>query len=447
MTKASTNGFHQRYQKLLCKITGYYANNTLYRFVYAESGITLMPVSPEAYAPHLLIIAKPYYQEQLKNYPIENKKELKKLLALEFSQTKFIYNIIPADTSLDDKHNDAQSRVNIWQLDKNDLKAKIPSLKVILPESFLLALTLDNNQILQQDCLIPSDDLSNEKQEQKQPQIKAKKLFVGAANNATVSALNSPLVNNFERFCHSLGLSYDVKENSLAESSVYQESTAEQLAERLINGLSKCPLSLFTNFFVQETAKKDTPIIKAIALPIVAVFTIYLGVTSAWLYWQQQSLMSEVAAQKMDVNQALQIQEQFIAYQQQFVLLDDFSNQQQARSLFWIIWSELIEDAQISTIRYINNRYVLIGKTNKVAKVKDEDKEKVAADPTIKPASTIFKATAYLEKLIQQPGVIDAKFDSSVRISKRNESFTISFLIDASVLNSHLLADNNKGTK
>ncbi|NQZ82660.1 MAG: hypothetical protein HRT52_16750 [Colwellia sp.] len=445
MTKASTNVFHQRYQKLLCKITGYYANNILYRFVYAESGIRLMPASLDAFAPYLLIIAKPYYQEQLKNYPIENKKELKKLLALEFSQTQFIYNIIPSNTSLGDKHNDAQSRVNIWQLDKNDLKAKIPSVKVILPESFLLALTLDNNQILQQDCLSPSDDLSNKKQNQ--PQSQTKKLFVAAANKATVSALNSPLINNFERFCHSLGLSYDVKENSVAESSVYQESTAEQLSERLINGLSKCPLSLSTNFLVQETKKKDTPIVKAIALPIVAVFTIYLGITSAWLYWQQQSLMSEVAAQKTDVNQALQIQEQFIAYQQQFALLDDFSNQQQARSLFWIIWSELIEDAQISTIRYINNRYVLIGKTNKVAKVKDEDKDNVVADPTEKPASIIFKATAYLEKLIQQPGVIDAKFDSSVRISKTHESFTISFLIDASVLNSHLLADNNKGSK
>ena len=46
------------------------------------------------FAPQIVIVARQYYQEQLKSYPVDDNKELTKLLNLEFGQPEYSYQVV-----------------------------------------------------------------------------------------------------------------------------------------------------------------------------------------------------------------------------------------------------------------------------------------------------------------------------------------------------------------
>jgi len=154
-----------------------------------------------------------------------------------------------------------------------------------------------------------------------------------------------------------------------------------------------------------------------------------LGLSSAWLSWQQSSLLQQVAEQKTEIGKALNTQDKFSIAQNELLALNGFLAQQQAKSLVWLTLSNVIEDVEIRTLRYINGRYIFIGRTHKKRK---KTAELNAGDKSEK---LIFKSTDFLEKLIKQKHVVDAKFDSAVRRSRSYESFTVSFLLETGVVN------------
>jgi len=164
-------------------------------------------------------------------------------------------------------------------------------------------------------------------------------------------------------------------------------------------------------------------------LPASIVFSVYLGLSSAWLSWQQSSLLQQVAEQKTEIGKALNTQDKFSIAQNELLALNGFLAQQQAKSLVWLTLSNVIEDVEIRTLRYINGRYIFIGRTHKKRK---KTAELNAGDKSEK---LIFKSTDFLEKLIKQKHVVDAKFDSAVRRSRSYESFTVSFLLETGVVN------------
>ena len=70
-------------KKLLCKVARYY-NGKMYHFVLNNSRLTLAPDENSEHKPLMLIVGRAFYTEQAKSFPIDNKAELNKLLALKY---------------------------------------------------------------------------------------------------------------------------------------------------------------------------------------------------------------------------------------------------------------------------------------------------------------------------------------------------------------------------
>lgn len=395
----------EHYKRLLCKTVGYYANGIMHSFVYSQTEISLVP-SEDTFVPQILIIAREYYQEKLATYPIEDKKELAKFLALEFSSQQKKYQVVA--------QGEGSSQVNVWQF-----KQELPKAKIIVPESFVLAQSVGEQTLLIQQCLTSRSS---------ENQCPEKKLYISLCNQGVVSTLNSSLINTPERFCNSVGL-------QVVESSVV--STAKELPLALIKGVINAPIGQLLTFSLQQEYKNYKTVIKAVALPVATIFTCYLGLSSGWLYWQHNSLQQKVASQKADISQALSNQDEYVKNQTELMMYNSFLAQQQAKSLVWLTLASIIENVQVRTLRYADGRYIILGRTYDKP---ENDVEPITGDEKISP---IYKSTDFLEKLIQQDFVVDAKFDSSVRRSRNYESFTVSFLLDTDAVT----ANNATGSK
>jgi len=418
-------------KKALCKIAGYYANDVLYSFQYSPSGITLTVTSQANFTPQLLIVAREYYQEQLSSYPITEKKELKKLLALELSQVNGSQSGASPSAKLSHvvsqivSQNESTSQVNSWKFRSN-----LPVAKMVIPESFLLAQLLTVNQLIEQETL--------DKQ----------KLYITRLNDGVVSAYKHSLINSPERFCNSVGLSLPVPNTNEVTDTQVLASSANDFAMSLIDGVVKAPIKLLAKFVKRQSSTENMPIIKTVALPIVVILTAYLALSSAWLYWQQSSLEQQIAEQKNEINQALGEQDQYNVNLSKLAILNEFLVAQQAKSLLWLVLANVIEDAQIRTLRYSKGRYILIGRTHEKPDKNNVNREadsKSDESDTTQESAAIYKATDFLEKLIQQKGVVDAKFDSAVRRSKRYESFTVSFVLSTNDIANNELAEDSNG--
>ncbi|REL26109.1 hypothetical protein DXX93_05645 [Thalassotalea euphylliae] len=406
MKELSLNIFSQpklraRIVNMLCRYTGYYANNALYKFNFSDSNITLQEVNGSSFQPAVLIVAREYYQEKQLSYPIDNKKELTKLLALEFEgQTASSYQITAIGEST--------SKVSTWKFNQLTQLSHITP-RFVLPESLLLSLNIHPHQVLAQDCLADND-------------VKSKKLFVSQHNGSSISSYLTPLINSPERFCNSIGkalASYET--NELTRDIVVKHGTKE-LAANLVSGLIRLPFSNLSAFAQKQQSQQGIgELIKSLLLPGIGVFAVYLALTSAWLYWQNTALTEQIANQQGDVANALNVQSKYTERLAEAQELTSLIAAQDQKAMIWPVLATVIEDFDIRTIRFIKGRYVFLGRTHREKKNSNTDqKEK---------ENVTLKSTDLLERLISHPEVVDAQFDSAVRRSKRYESFVVSFTL------------------
>jgi hypothetical protein len=386
----------QHTKKILCKISGYYTQGQLYRFVYGEQGqgLELQPAE-QGFKPQIVILGRDQYQEQLVSYPIDNNTALTKLLKLQYSQPDSRYLVV--------SRAEGHSQVNLWQYQVDP-----PSARAFIPETYLLSQTLERNQILVQDPL----------------HEQGKTLFVASQHKGCVSALKNTLVSGPLLFSAALGIN--------VQHTLYSKGT--ECAGRLITGLMACPTLQLGTFITSAKGSAQGFRFKTLGLPMVVLLSLYLSLTSAWLGWQQQSLQAQIAAEKSQLRQALSLQDDFNRQQDKLAKLEAFFNQQQSRSLVLLTLAKVIEDAQIDVLRFVDGRFIILGKTNPVprdseaeantAEIADSNKDQ----PTEKP---IYRAIEFLEKLISLPNVTDARFDAAVRRTNNYENFTVSFVLNS----------------
>jgi hypothetical protein len=385
----------QHTHKILCKLSGYYTQGQLYRFVYGEQGQgpELQPAE-QKFKPQIVILGRDQYQEQLLSYPIDNNTALAKLLKLQYSQPDSRYLVV--------SRAEGHSQVNLWQY-----QANLPSARVFIPETYLLSQTLERNQILVQDPV----------------HEQGKTLFVASQHKGCVSALKNTLVSGPLLFSAALGIN--------VQHTLYSKDT--ECAGRLITGLMACPTLQLGTFITLTKGSAQGVSFKTLGLPVVVLLSLYLSLTSAWLGWQQQSLRAQVAAEKSQLRQALSLQDDFNRQQDKLAKLEAFFHQQQSRSLVLLTLAGVIEDAQIDVLRFDDGRFIILGKTNPVprdseaeaniAEIADSNEDQPAEKP-------IYRATEFLEKLISLPNVTDARFDAAVRRSNNYENFTVSFVLN-----------------
>jgi hypothetical protein len=398
------------YNKFMCAFVGYF-DGELKRFTLdAAQQLKLVANTNSQSAPKIVIVSRHYYAENNKNYPVENKKELTKLLRLENPNTRSYFHIWG--------HENGQSQVNVWQFNE-----QVPSALLTLPESLLIALASHTNTKQSQvvtvqgsigsvavsadisaanSAAINSHNTSHSSNNNKAIQANSQQdLYVSQHQGAIYSSQQSPIINSAQRFILSAGLSPQCQSVSL---------TPVKAIQRFTSGILKMPLTLWTNLLNKNSTKQNLPALFAnLTIPFVSVFAAYLMISSAYLVIKDKSLQNQLHQQGEQIDLALKQQQQLDNNAARFTLISDFINKQDISSPFWLALAEVLPEVTLSNIRKVGNRYVIRGTTE--------------------------SATNTLEKISQLPNVIEAKFDTPSRKSRSKERFTIGFSLKHHALN------------
>ena len=122
----------KRLDKLLFRLVGYF-NGEMNMFS-RQNGILAIRPAHKGFSPKIIIVAHNYYSEKVETYPLENKKELTKLLKLQASKGKY---------SLIQNTSNNNTQVNIWKF-----KDIVQMGTINIPETYILGEQLAKNEVL-----------------------------------------------------------------------------------------------------------------------------------------------------------------------------------------------------------------------------------------------------------------------------------------------------------
>jgi len=350
------------FNQFLCKWIGYFNGEINHITINSENEFFFEKLGINQKLPPLLIVGRQFFSEKSTKYPIVNRGELKKLLNLEFNGDEYVkYHIWDAS--------DGYSQVNVWKF-----SPKIPKAAVLIPESLLLSLLAENNQII---------DVS-----------KNSNLFVMRQSNVVHSTIRTSFIDNVQNFAHSVGAAQKNNVFSVSEN---------QLPKYLISGIKKMSLSLIGSFIFWPKTTQKISIVNNIFIPFFLILSGYLLLSSLFIVYKQNALEQLAMHNKDKISSSLLQEENLNDASKRYYALKEFFSTQHNNLRLWDIMSNVFPKANFTNIRFENNRYVLRG--------------------------TTMKATDLLETLADINQVHDAKFDYPTRKSKAVESFVISFML------------------
>lgn len=356
-------------KKWLCKNAVYYSDKP-YRFILdSQQQFNLQPAANnnKAKVPLIQIVGRKHYSEQSENYPISNRKELANLVKINNQNannepnTHSAYSINALEQE--------QSKVTYWQFNV------IPTAWLNLPETLLISNTLAPAQVASSNVFAG--------------------VFITQHQQSVFSALASPLINNPERFAAMFGIPC---------KQVITISEPAHYAQTLIKGLKAQSLKGLASFFSLPVGLVSQKQLKKMAAIIASIFVAYGTLTSGYLVYKVHALNTELEQNKASVDKALTTLEYFQLSNDELTSLQAFTSNQQVTSSLFFVMQQLYNIAEISNIRFEDNRYVIRGNAD--------------------------KATDALQVIISNPRVNDAKFDYPSRKERRGESFVISFTLN-----------------
>ncbi|GAA5142098.1 hypothetical protein [Thalassotalea piscium] len=286
-----------------------------------EQKIALFPCDSSA-SIKLLILARKHYQESVDSIPVDNNKELKKILALKYP------NKLHTKYSLCNQDN-GQSKVNVWHLDPN-----VPSALFTIPETAIFSHQIENNQLL----------TINKKQTS---------LFVSRTNNVVYSSVQSALVKNPAMFALSAGIMPDSEEII----------GAEQFATRFSLPFKQMPFSRLISFIKPSDTLLSKEKIKWLGLPLAAIFLLNLLVVSAFISYKKNELETSMAQFDDKFTTMLSAQQEMEENLQRFDALSSFFSTQSSHLDLLLAVSDVFPKARISNLRRTDGRYILRGYT------------------------------------------------------------------------------------
>jgi hypothetical protein len=366
-------------KKLLVKFGGYFDGN-MYRFLLDEKGQLSLSTTAEkaslindeadvtsnGFSPSIIIVARKHYQEKVSSYPVENKRELTKLLTLQYNEQENVYYHINPTA-------EGKSTVNSWHFEH-----QVPSAYIIIPETVLLTADSENNQIV---------ILSREK-----------RLFAVRSNGLVQSSQQTAVINASQRFAESTGLPFN--HAKIIKDKIIKP---DDFVSQLLIGTQQLAFRRLIACFRPLKIKQPSLLAKKIMIPFFSLTTIYIVLSSSYLLYQDNTLQSQLAAQKSQVSESLNQQQLFDNNIEYYLALTDFLKEKQSRSPIWLVLMDIFPQAQFTNIQLQKNRYILRGKT--------------------------AKATDLLETISNNVNVVEAKFDSPSRSTKDHDLFVISFLL------------------
>jgi len=365
------------WKKFLCSFVGYF-DGRLHQFELDNSkSLALKPAANGKFSPLILIVARQCYTEQAKEYPIDSKSELNKLLALESSKTSYhhVWN-----------SGQGKSQVNSWEFSE-----QVPNAFLTVPESFLCANQVENNQIA---------EINGPKQDTP--------LYVAKNGMLLYSSLRTSILSTSEHFALSAGIA------SCQEKLVIR---SQDYFEFLATGLKSIGLEQYLSFFKGPQVESRLQLLKNIAFPCFLVLGVYLAATSAYLGYKKVSLQQELDSHSSEVTQALAQQDEVDTKLARYYAMQNFLETQMTRSALWLAMADIFPKARLTNIRTVDDRIVIRGSTG--------------------------KATDVLEQIESSAIATDAKFDFPTRRNRNRDVFVISFkLVD---IQNKELAEKDRG--
>jgi len=354
--------------KFLLKFSGYY-DGVLQRFSLNNDKLSLIAAEDD-FKPKLLIVSAKYYQEKQLSFPVDSRKELKKLLKLQFNKSEI---------ALIQSQDDNQSAVNTWTFN-NEVFRIAPKAWFILPESILLANTCANGEVL----------TVLDKNEQQS--------YITTFNNIIHSAKQSALINNVDNFAISSGI---------AVNQQYTLSYADKAQALAVNitGISIDKLLAF----VRKPAPKNLKLITMqLIAPSIAAISLYLILTSIYIVTKSAWLNSELNEQSEQVTELFTLQSsvdtKYLSYQK---LTKFWQNKKNIAGL-WQVVAPMFAEASIQNITLRERRFFIKGRTS--------------------------SASQLLELIANNPNVTNAKFEAPVRQDRSLERFYISLELNKTLL-------------
>ncbi|MFT6990460.1 MAG: hypothetical protein ACJASL_002438 [Paraglaciecola sp.] len=357
-------GLKQIGQSIINRLPLGYYNGRLYKIVMSAPEQSKFELATDEFKPWILIVSRDYYQESLDKLAITNQKEVTALLKLnnvdEQSNNAYCVNTIT----------DNHTFFNRWTFTKN-----LASALFTIPEGLLVVKGVAENK-----AMVVEDA-------QHKP-----RLYVASSPQGLYSAKPTAVLNSLSRFCQSAGLPQQLNSAVLG---------AAQLPAALLKGLRSMSAKQWMALWRTPHNSLSYNNIKAPLITGLSCASVYLALSSGYVYWQNAQLEQQLQAGKAEVTEALAVQDEFTALQLQIESLSAVIGGFKSKTIMWEILLPLYTEAKFDNVRYQDGRFIVRGNT--------------------------AKATELLAKLANHEGVLDAHFDLPVITNRGQEKFTISF--------------------
>jgi hypothetical protein len=315
-------------EKFVNKLVGYY-DGTYYEFVQSKGNDWAFAPSKNKTNWPVLIVARGYYKESNKQYPITNTRELYKVLALEKSSDDTAQFMV------------GDTEGNHVVANKFELVQKFENSMMKIPETVLIATAAEH-------C-VAYKSKANDKQ-----------IFVTMNQGVVHSATQTAIINSHEVFAATTG----------TKLSAHQEViTSKELANILVKGLLKLPAAKWRHFVSINTQRVSERLFKYTLLPLVLGGCVYLASLSAYLFWQDTQYDKEIASKKEQVSSLLSTQVQ---------LDDDLADIELYKSIFsdrtldsytWLALEPVFKSAQISNLKGKNGFITIRGRADRATSI------------------------------------------------------------------------------
>ena len=358
---------------------GYFADK-VYDFSLSEEAVPNKLIESSGYQKRIMVMGREHYHESVRDYPVGNAKDLKRILASQINVSPYeSYEFFLVDRLSDDSH-----RVTSWHVKHTSIEGLTYRPWILVPESACVSIINGTSGLIK--ITRPSGSLT-----------------VGVENNGLVSYFNSEKGD----------LSNTTYSDSLAQLSTGSSSEPKALSaiestEILWDGVLKLLSSFPLRFMLPFDRSVSTyPWMKALKLSGL-MFGCYLFASSGFImaidYWAD-SRLDKIESQAAD---AVETRRQLRARHE---LLDKMNNIVGSLQPNWIPWEIFLDlkksSAQFSVLSFSNGQLDLTG--------------------------TAPRATDILLLLADDRRVNNAEFNSPVRKSRDLELFAISADLDYSL--------------
>lgn len=311
-------------RKLLLDITSYF-DSEVYEIGprKVDKAIFSLKKKSDKLFPVILVVARQFYQEVNRSYPLDNKREVKRLIELEFEGQRVLSRII--------KSENGKTSANIWII-----KDEVPKALVLIPESYLYSTILDSESILQ---------------------IKSSpKQFITIQNDVLHSQIANGLIANTSDFTTSIGAPSTHKVVDVDNTGI---------VGLFINAFNTIPLNFILTFFVAPKIEITKIVVSRAIFPAFCIGLLYVLASSVFVYGKKAYLEDVIQTQRGNVNKILSINDSVDQKFAEYKAITRFLESKINTERLWFVMPDIFDNAAITRLEFSLGRFVVYGEAER----------------------------------------------------------------------------------